>query len=99
MKLKKKYEVPGHSASEIYRKVAMELRAAVGGKSFMKDITLNYNDPETRIELKSKYADAILVCLPGRVEVDAKLAMMALPFKGKIEKFFDEWAHKLFPKT
>lgn len=88
--------VSGRTSDEIYGKISTDIDRFVekytGGMKF--DIV---RDPATKtVTLKSSMATAKLVCGEGSIVLDAKLGLLAMPFKSKIDEGIDRWVTKTF---
>jgi hypothetical protein len=91
----KSVKIPGKSSQELYDKVSSEI------ERLMEKVTLGKfdieRDPgEKAVHLKSSMVSATLTCSDGSIELDAKLSLMALPFKSKIDEGIDRWVKKTF---
>ena len=55
-------------------------------------------DPSRRqISLKSAMVTATVTCSEGSMVLDAKLSLLAMPFRSKLDEQIDRWISKNFP--
>lgn len=94
----RKVQIPGKSSQELYDKVASDIdrfleKAGVG----KVDVERDAGKKEVRI--KSSMVSATLACGEGSIGVDAKLSLLAAPFKSKIDDGITRWLSKTFNVT
>jgi Putative polyhydroxyalkanoic acid system protein (PHA_gran_rgn) len=94
----RKVSLPGKNASELYEQASLSIDRFVSKAAVKFDIQ---RVPEKKeIHLKSSMATARLICTDGVMEVEAKLSLMATPFRSKIDEGIDKWIAKTFaPKV
>lgn len=91
----KRVKVPGKNAQELYDKVASEIEKFLARASIGKfDIA---RDPHKKeVSFKNPMVTAHLVCMDECLELDAKLSLMAAPFRSKIDEGIEKWIAKAF---
>lgn len=87
--------IPGLSAQELYDKVA------AGIDRFMEKASIgNYDverDPSRKeVRLKASMVSATLICSEEKLTLDAKLSLLAAPFRSKIDEGINKWIAKTF---
>lgn len=94
----RKVGVSGKSAQELYDKLASEIERFIEKASIGKcDIDRN---PQSRVvSLKSSMFSATLRCEEGEIVLDAKLSLLAAPFRSKIDEGIDKWVARTFQKA
>ncbi len=87
--------VPGRSAQELYDTVSKDIDRFMTKASIGKfDIE---RDPAARaVRVKTSMADVSLCCLDGKLRMDAKLSLLATPFRSKLDQGIDRWLAKAF---
>jgi hypothetical protein len=91
----KKHTIAGKSAQELYDKVSGDI------DRFLEKIGVGKMEVERdpgrkKVTIKSSMVTATLNCLEGAIDVDAKLSLLAAPFKGKIDEGISKWISKTF---
>jgi hypothetical protein len=94
----KKVQIPGKSSQELYDKVASDIdrfleKAGVGKVDVARDPS------RKQVQIKSSMVTATLACTEGAIDVDAKLSLLAAPFKSKIDEGITKWISKTFNVT
>lgn len=92
----KKVPLPGRTAQEIYEKISVDLEQLTA-KGGLPNARLSRDPANRRMELKSPMFDAVLVCLDGEIRLDAKLGLLALPFRSKLDEQIEKWVGRSFP--
>lgn len=93
----RKVTLPGKSAQELYDRISEDIerflsKASIPGKS---EVT---RDPGKKtVSVTGSLFSATLVCQDGGLELQAKLSLMAAPFRGKLDEGIDKWLAKTFP--
>jgi hypothetical protein len=88
-------KVPGRSATELFEKIS------AGIDRFMEKASVGKFEverkPEARtVGVKSSMFSATLLCEEGCIRLEAKLSLMAVPFRSKIDEGIDKWVAKTF---
>ena len=94
----RKVSLSGKTAQELYDKVAADIDKFVD-KIPMGKFEIERDPGRKEVKVKSSMATASLVCGEGFIEVNAKLGLMAAPFRGKLDEGIDKWLAKTFNKT
>ncbi|MBY0470239.1 polyhydroxyalkanoic acid system family protein [bacterium] len=94
----KKISVSGHTADELYTKISTEIDKMMG-KLPVGKFDIQRDPQKKQVSLKSSMASATLTCLDDNLVLDAKLSLMATPFKAKIDETIDHWVKKVFPRS
>jgi len=88
--------VPGKSAQELYDTVSKQI------DHFMGKVTASDNyeierDPENfEFHFKAKLFSGTLSCEDSSLDLKAKLSLIAVPFRSKIDEGIDHWLEKMF---
>ena len=91
----RKVPVPGKTAQELYDKVAGDIDRFLSKTPLGKaDVERDPGKKEVRV--KSSMFSATLLCQEGVLQLDAKLSLLAAPFKGKLDEGIDKWLAKAF---
>lgn len=91
----KKVAIPGKSAQELYDRVAAEIDQFLGNAS-IGDYELDRDPALKEVSFKASMASATLRCTDGQLELDAKLSLLAVPFRSKIDGAIDRWISRTF---
>jgi hypothetical protein len=91
----RKVEIPGKSSQELYETVCAEIQKFTDKLSVGK-FEISHDSSSKEIYLKSSMVTATLCCLDQALELDAKLSLMAAPFRSKIDDGIDRWLAKTF---
>lgn len=91
----KTVQVPGKTSQELYDRISTEIdrfleKASVGKYDLTRDAS------KKEIHVKASMVTATLSCQEGSMVLDAKLSLLAAPFKGKLEEGIDRWVSKTF---
>lgn len=87
--------VPGKTADELFVTVSRELDHFLS-KTPIGHYELVNHETRHAVEIQSKMFSGTLVCSSGKITLDAKLSLMAAPFKGKLDEGIDRWIAKTF---
>ena len=91
----RKVQVPGKSAQELYDKISQEIEKFMEKLSLGK-VEIERDADEKQVHLVSSMVTATLSCQEEQLELDAKLSLMAAPFRSKIDQGIDRWLAKTF---
>lgn len=91
----RKVQVPGKTSQELYDKISQDIDRFLEKASLGKcDIR---RDPGTKqVEVKHSMFSATLICTEGTIELNAKLSLLAAPFRSKLDQGIDKWLSKAF---
>lgn len=92
---KKKFEIPGKDANELYDIISKEIEKFLK-KTPIGDFKLEHIENTKQFKVKSSMFSAILTCSDGHLDLDAQLSLFAAPFKSKIDDGIDRWLTKTF---
>lgn len=92
----KKVRLPGKTAQELYDKISIDIEQLTA-KWGLPNAKLSRDPAKKRMELKSPMFDAVLVCVDGEIQLDAKLGLLALPFRSKLDEQIEKWVGRSFP--
>ena len=87
--------VPGKSAQELYDRVSADLERMLE-KVSMGKFDVSRDAPNRSLSFKGSMLSATLTCAEGKIKLDAKLSLLASPFKSKIDEGIDRWLMKTF---
>lgn len=91
-------EVKGRSAQELYDHVAQGIERFLE-KSNLGKFDVEKRDEDLTVDVKSKMANAQLVCDEEQITLHAQLSLMAAPFRSKLDEGIDRWIEKTFPDS
>ncbi|MFN7685246.1 MAG: polyhydroxyalkanoic acid system family protein [Oligoflexia bacterium] len=91
----KKVKVPGKSAQELYDKVSADISQMVA-KWGLPHAQLNHHPESRTVQLKAPMVEAVLSCRDGELSLEAKLGLLAMPFRSKIDEQVDRWVSRTF---
>jgi hypothetical protein len=87
--------IPGKSAQDLYDQVSM------GIERFMDKVLVGkydiQRDPVKKcVHFKASMVTATLACTEEKLVLDAKLSLLAAPFRSKIDEGINKWIFKTF---
>jgi hypothetical protein len=88
-------KVPGKTAQELYDKIASEIDRFLE-KTPIGKYDLERDPANKQVRFKSSMATAALICKDGQIELEAKLSLLAAPFRSKLDDGIDRWIAKTF---
>lgn len=88
-------KVPGKSAAEIYDKVQGGIDRFLS-KTPIGKFELGKDEKKKTVSVKSSMFNGTLTCAEGTIRVEAKLSLLAAPFKSKLDEGIDKWVSKTF---
>jgi hypothetical protein len=91
----KKVQIPGRSSQELYDKISADIERFLE-KAGVGKVVIDRNAARKQLQFKSSMFSGTLSCLEGVVDLDAKLSLLATPFKSKIDEGIDRWLSKNF---
>ena len=91
----RKVEIPGKSSQELYDRISKDIDRFLEKTPIGKfEVAL---DPHRKaVNVKSSMVTATLHCLEGAMHLDAKLSLLAAPFRSKLDEGIDHWLQKTF---
>ena len=94
----RKVQIPGKGSQELYDKVSSDIdrfmeKVGLGKFEIVRDAA------KKQVQIKSSMVTATLACGEGSIELDAKLSLLATPFRSKIDEGIDRWLAKAFNLT
>ncbi len=87
--------IPGHNAQELYEKVATGIDRFME-KTGLGGYTVERDPDKKEVRLKASMVSATLACSDEKLVLDAKLSLLAAPFRSKIDQGIDKWLAKTF---
>lgn len=87
--------VPGKSAQELYDRISGDLERMLD-KIGLGKFEISRDPSKREIGFKASMLSANLVCGEGKLKFDAKLSLLAAPFRSKIDEGIDRWLTKTF---
>mgnify|MGYP003950098001 CR=1 FL=1 len=94
-KYSKEFSVPGKSADEIYAKVSDGIDHFLN-KLSLKNYEINRDENSKEVSIDSKMFSAKLICSDDSIHLDARLSLLAAPFRSKIDEGIGRWLSKTF---
>ena len=88
-------KVPGKSSQELYDKVSTDIEHFMNKVSIGK-FEIERDAAKKQVHVKASMVSATLICQEGSLQVDAKLSLLAAPFKGKLDEGIDKWLSRTF---
>jgi hypothetical protein len=88
-------KVPGRSAQELYDKVSEGIDRFVS-KSSVGKYELDRDPGRRVVSASSTLFTATLYCEESTLRLEAKLSLLAAPFRGKLDEGIDKWIAKTF---
>ena len=91
-------EIPGRTAQELYDRASQDI------EKFLSKVPLGKfdveRDPDRReLHIRSSIVSATLSCQESRMELNAKLSLLAMPFRSQLDEGIDRWLSKTFDLT
>jgi hypothetical protein len=91
----RKVQIPGKKSQELYDKLSADIerfmeKASIGKTEISRD------PAKKQISVKSSMFSATLTCADAEMSLDAKLGLLAMPFRSKIDDAIDRWLAKTF---
>lgn len=94
----KKVQIPGKTSQELYDKVSADIDRFLE-KAGVGKVEIERNASKKQLQFKSSMFSGTLSCLEGSIDLDAKLSLLASPFKSKIDDGIGRWLAKTFNIT
>jgi hypothetical protein len=94
----KKVQIPGKSSQELYDKVSVDIDRFLE-KAGIGKVEVERKAGSKQVLIKSSMVTATLSCVDGAIDLDAKLSLLAAPFKSKIDEGISRWLSKAFNIT
>ena len=91
----RKVDLPGRTAQDLYDKVSSSIERFMEKASIGK-FEVDRDPAAKKVNLKSSMFSATLACTDGAISMDAKLSLLATPFRSKIDDGIDKWLAKTF---
>lgn len=88
-------DIKGKTAQELYDKVSGDIENFMS-KTPIGKVEVGRIPDKKQVTIKSSMLTATLFCEEGKIRIDAKLGLMAMPFKSKIDEGIDKWLAKTF---
>ena len=92
-KLHKRIEIPGQSARDLFARIRSEMEQSLA-RAGVDGAKLSLRESECVVEVSHAMIAGTIRCHEGAIEVDAKLSLLATPFRSKIEGWFEAWGKK-----
>lgn len=93
----KTVKVPGLTAQDLFEKISKDIGPMIEKWGVSQGIELTRDPANRQVYLKSSLVSATLTCTEGCMVLDAKLSLLAMPFRSKIDEQIDRWVSKNFP--
>ncbi len=91
-------EVPGRTSQELYDLIAQDIENFLSQSPIGKfDVERDPGRKEVRI--RGAIFSATLVCQDSRMELNAKLSLLAMPFRSQLDEGINRWLSKTFNLT
>ena len=88
-------QIPGKSSQELYDKVSADIERFMS-KTGIGKVEIQRDAGAKSVVVKAPMVTATLSCGEGSITVDAKLGLLATPFKSKIDDGITAWIGKTF---
>lgn len=93
----KTVKLPGRSSQELYDRVSKQIDELVEKWGLADKMELRRDPEKKQVNLKHSMVSATLSCTEGQMSLDAKLSLMAMPFRSKLDEQIETWIKKNFP--
>jgi Putative polyhydroxyalkanoic acid system protein (PHA_gran_rgn) len=87
--------IPGKTSQELFEQVAHDIDRFMSKVSIGK-YEIEKNPTRKEVSIKSSMVSATLICREEQVTLDAKLSLLAAPFRSKLDESIDRWLAKTF---
>lgn len=87
--------IPGKSSQELYDRVSQDIDRFMN-KASIGNFEVDRDPGKKEVCVKSSMVTATLVCDDGKLRLDAKLSLLAAPFRSKIDEGINKWIAKTF---
>jgi hypothetical protein len=94
----RRVQVPGKSSQELYDKVSQDADRFMTKASLGK-YEIERDPARKELRIKTSMFSAVLSCREEEMELDAKLSLLATPFKAKLDEAITRWLSKTFNLT
>jgi hypothetical protein len=94
----RKVQIPGKSSQVLYDKVSADIDRFLE-KTGMGKFEVTRDAAKKQLQIKSSMFSATLTCQEAAIDLDAKLSLLATPFRSKIDDGIDRWIAKTFSTT
>lgn len=91
----RKVDLPGKSSQELYDKVSADVERFMS-KASIGNFDVKRVPEKKEVHIKASMVTATLICKEGSITLDAKLSLLAAPFRSKIDDGIDRWLEKTF---
>lgn len=88
-------QIQGRSSQELYDRVAGDIEKFLS-KVPLGKLEINKDVGSKTVKVKSSMAEAELICKEGEICLNAKLSLLAAPFRSKLDDGIDQWLAKTF---
>ena len=95
-KYERNVSIDGKTQDEIYEVVAAGIERFMS-KTPGGDHSLDYYPEDYLIKIKSSMLSGTLQCHADGITLSGSLALLAMPFKSKLDEGIDKWVAKNFP--
>lgn len=89
-------KIPGRTSQDLYDLVSRDIDRFADKAAQFGKFEIDRNPGAKSVSLKSSMVTATLNCLEGCLKLDAKLSLLATPFRSKIDDGIDYWIKKTF---
>ncbi len=93
----KTVKIPGRSAQDLYEKLSKDIDQMVEKWGLAGKMELSRDPGKRQLHLKHSMVSATLSCAEECMVLDAKLSLLATPFRSKIDEQIDRWISRNFP--
>ena len=94
----RRVKIPGKTSQELYEKVSEGIDRFMS-KSSIGKYEIERDPKNKAIKVNGSVFSATLTCLESEMELDAKLSLLAAPFRSKLDQGIDHWLSKTFNLT
>ncbi len=91
-------EIPGRSSQELYDCISKDIEKFLS-KSPIGKFDVERDPGKKELRIKGNIFSATLICLEAKMQLNAQLSLMAMPFKSKLDDGINHWLSKTFNLT
>ena len=91
----RKVEIPGRTSQELYDVVSEGIEKFLS-KAPIGKFDIDRDPGRKEVRIKGSIFSATLVCQEAKMELNAQLSLMAMPFRSQLDEGINRWLSKAF---
>ena len=91
-------EIPGHTSQELYDFVSKDIEKFLS-KAPIGKFDIERDPSRKEVKIRGSIFSATLVCQEARMELNAQLSLLAMPFRSQLDDGIKHWLSKNFNLT